>query len=123
MIEAVSNPAQRRLDGGGSNTAFSGSGMEFYPLGLEPDMSGVVLHEAGHLLRNAHWTYLNVYNPYWRLIYDWRPGHKILLRDREISLGPDRLVLLPDHVHCDFRGELPVPTTWLHFSYKYRPVL
>jgi len=119
----VSNPAQERTDSARSNTAFSGSGMEFYPLGLEPDMSGLVLHEAGHLMRNAHWTFLDVYNPYWRLIYDWRPGHKILHGDREISLGPDHLVLHPGHVHCDFRGEAPVPTTWLHFSYNYRPDL
>ena len=75
------------------------------------------------MARNAHWTFLDVYNPYWRLIYAWRPGHKIVHGNREISLGPDHLVLHPGHVHCDFRGETPVPTTWLHFSYKYRPDL
>jgi AraC family transcriptional regulator, arabinose operon regulatory protein len=122
-FEAVSSPAQWQTESARSNTAFTGVGMEFYPLGLEPDMSGVVLHEAGHMSRNAHWTFLDVYNPYWRLIYDWRPGHKILRGDREISLGPDHLVLHPGHVHCDFRGEAPVPTTWLHFSYKHRPDL
>ena len=122
-IEAVSSPAQQRTESARSNTAFTGVGMEFYPLGLEPDMSGVVLHEAGHMSRNAHWTFLDVYNPYWRLIYDWRPGHRILHGDREISLGPEHLVLHPGHVHCDFQGEAPVPTTWLHFSYNYRPDL
>jgi AraC family transcriptional regulator, arabinose operon regulatory protein len=119
----VSNSARERTASARSNTAFTGVGMEFYPLGLEPDMSGVVLHETGHLSRNAHWNFLDVYNPYWRLIYDWRPGHKILHGGREILLGPDHLVLHPGHVHCDFRGEAPVPTTWLHFSYHYRPDL
>jgi AraC family transcriptional regulator, arabinose operon regulatory protein len=95
--------------------------MEFFPLGLRPGLSGVVVHEAGYLERNADWNFPNMFSPYWRLIYDWRPGHRLAFPAREVSLGPERLVLLPDHMRSDFRGDAPVPTSWIHFTHERRP--
>ncbi|MEI8233271.1 MAG: AraC family transcriptional regulator [Verrucomicrobiota bacterium] len=63
-----------------------------------------------------------MFSPFWRLIYDKRPGHNIVLQDREIALGPDRIVLLPDHYRCHFREDQPAPTFWLHFSHSRRPL-
>jgi AraC-like DNA-binding protein len=84
-------------------------------------LSGVVIHETGHLARNPDWNFPSMFSPYWRLIYDWRAGHKLVLPDREIMLGPERLVLNPDHFRCDFRGAAPVPTSWIHFTHDRRP--
>ena len=46
----------------GSNSCpFSGVGVElFFPLGLAPDSSDVVLHEAGYLAQNADWNFGNI---------------------------------------------------------------
>jgi AraC family transcriptional regulator, arabinose operon regulatory protein len=105
-----------RRNTGGYSSPFSGVGMEFFPLGPAPGLSGVVIHEVGHLVRNTRWNFPSMFSPYWRLIYDWRPGHKLVFPNREVLLGPRRLLLNPDHVRCDFRGDPPVPTTWIHFT-------
>jgi len=63
-----------------------------------------------------------MFSPFWRLIYDGAPGHKIVFPEKEVSLGPDRIVLLPDHHRCHFREDASAPTFWVHFSHARRPV-
>ena len=109
--------ATPRRNTGGYSKPFSGVGVEFFPLGLAPDSSGVVLHEAGFLPRNDNWNFRNIFSPYWRLIYDWQPGHRIRHGRKTAVLGPDRLVLAPPHIHYDFEESRPVPTCWLHFTF------
>lgn len=96
--------------------------MEFLPLGAKPEAVDLLLHEAGYLPRRPHWNYQEVFSPFWRLYYDLRPGHKVVFRDKEVRLGPDRIVLIPDHQLFYTVGTEPKPKFWLHFSHALRPV-
>ena len=112
MIQA---PPPRR-NRGAYSLPFSGVGVEFFPLGLAPDSSGVVLHETGYLTQNSDWNFRNLFCSFWRLIYDEEAGHLIRFGGKTALLGPDRLALMPAHIHYDFEGIPPVPTFWLHFT-------
>ena len=116
----MSDSALRLRNRGAYTSPFSGVGVEFFPLGVLPDHSGLVLHEAGYLPRNDWWNFPNVLSPFWRLYYNFRPGHKVVFPDGELALTPDRIVIIPDHqlFHC--RGETPVPNLWLAFSLARR---
>ena len=116
----MSDSALRIRNRGAYSSPFSGVGVEFFPLGMVPDHSGFVLHEAGYLAYNDWWDFPNVLSPFWRLYYNYRKGHKVIFADREIELTPDRLVVIPDHqlFHC--RGFRPVPNLWLAFSVTRR---
>jgi hypothetical protein len=48
----MSYSALKKRNRGCYTQPFSGVGMEFFPLGVLPDQSGVVLHEAGFLAKN-----------------------------------------------------------------------
>ncbi len=91
-------------------------GVEFFPLGVPPDHSGFVLHEAGFLAANDWWDFPNVLSPFWRLYYNFRRGHKVIFPHGEVELTPERIVVIPDRrlFHC--RGFKPVPNLWLAFS-------
>ena len=101
---------------------FSGNGMEFFPLGVPLDHSGVVLHESGYMAARPCWNYPNVLSPFWRLYYDLKPGHKVVFAHREVILGPERLVLIPDHSLFHAVGTRPRPKFWLAFNCARRPV-
>ena len=108
--------ARRHFNRGAYASPFSGVGLEFFPLGIAPDHSGVVLHESGFLQRNAGWNFPNVFSPFWRLYYDFAPGHQLELQDKTVRLGPERLVLVPSYIRFNCRGNRAVPTFWLHFN-------
>lgn len=106
----------RKRNRGAYGSPFSGVGLEFYPLGVAPDNSGVVLHEVGFLPRNDWWVFPNVFSPFWRLYYNFRAGHKVIFPDREIPITPKHIMLIPDRClfHCE--GRTAVPNLWLAFS-------
>ncbi len=105
---------------GAYSQPFSGVGIEFFPLGVPPDHSGLVLYEAGYLPRNNAWNFPNVLSPFWRLYYNARKGHRVIFRDAAIDLAPEHLVLISDHqlFHC--QGSGPVPHFWLAFNVARR---
>lgn len=107
---------------GAYSSPFSGTGIEFYPLGSKPADAGLVLHEAGFVPKRPHWNYQRVYSPFWRVYYDLERGHSVVLDNREVVLGPDRLVLIPDHQLFHTYGTEPKAKFWLAFSYLRRPV-
>lgn len=111
----------RRVNRGAYASPFSGVGCEFLPLGVLPDHSGIALHEAGYVARLQRWRFPNVLSPFWRLYYDFAPGHKVILGRREVPLGPGRIMLIPDHCLFHCQGENSVPCLWLHFSCSQRP--
>jgi AraC-like DNA-binding protein len=96
---------------------FSGTGVEFLPLGAKPEEVEIVLHEVGYLPHRPHWNYSKVFSPFWRFYYDLKAGHKVVFPDREVVLGPDRLVLIPDHQLFQTIGTGPRPKFWQAFSY------
>jgi AraC-like DNA-binding protein len=105
---------------GAYTSPFSGTGVEFLPLGAKPEEVEIVLHEVGYLPRRPHWDYSNVFSPFWRFYYDLKAGHKVVFRDREVVLCPDRLVLIPDHQLFHTNGTGPRPKFWQAFSYACR---
>ncbi|NLH73232.1 MAG: helix-turn-helix transcriptional regulator [Verrucomicrobia bacterium] len=112
----MSSLALRHRNRGAYSSPFSGVGVQFFPLGVLPDQSWLVLHEVGYLVANAHWNFPNVLSPFWRLYYNSAPGHKIVFAHGEFPLTPEHLVLIPDHklFHCV--GHRPVPHCWITFS-------
>jgi AraC-like DNA-binding protein len=107
---------------GAYESPFSGTGMEFLPLGVRPEEGEIALHEVGFLPRRPHWNYANVFSPYWRLYYDFRPGHAVVFPHREVPLGPDRFVLIPAHQTFNLSGTAPRPHFWMAFSYSDHPM-
>ena len=110
----------RKRNRGAYGSPFSGVGLEFYPLGVAPDHSGVVLHEVGFLPRNDWWVFPNVFSPFWRLYYNSRAGHKVIFPDREVPLTPKHIMIIPEQClfHCE--GRAAVPNLWLAFSVARR---
>jgi hypothetical protein len=102
---------------GAYNSPFSGTGVEFLPLGTHSEETEIVLHEVGYLARRPHWNYSRIFSPFWRLYYDLKPGHKVVFREKVVILGPDRLILIPDHQLFQTLGTEPRPKFWYSFSY------
>ncbi len=116
----MSYSALRRRNRGAYTNPFSGVGMEFFPPGLLPDTSGVLLHEAGFLPRNDWWVFPNTLSPFWRLYHNGRPGHKLVFPDAEYELTPAHVVLIPDHCLFHSLGRGPVPHWWMAFQVARR---
>ncbi len=95
---------------------YSGVGMEFFPTGILPDHSEVTLHEVGFLARNRRWFGCQIFSPFWRCYYNFRHGHQIIFPHLRINLGPEAIVLIPDHQIFDCHGMGPAPHFWIHFS-------
>lgn len=106
-----------RVNRGAYSRPYSGVGVEFYPLGVEPGHSGITLHESGYLAQNQEWNYPSVFSPFWRLYYNFEPGHCVMFGEQVVELLPDRIILIPDHCYFHCLGENPVPTFWLAFSF------
>ncbi|VGO19195.1 helix-turn-helix domain-containing protein [Pontiella sulfatireligans] len=100
---------------------FSGLGLEFDPLGVQADRTGLVLHETGYDRANSHWNFPSVLSPFWRVYYNAERSHCIVFGDAFYELGPDHIVLIPDHqlFHC--LGQRPTPAFWVHFSFDQKP--
>jgi len=94
--------------------------MEFFPLGVLPDQSGVVLHEAGFLAKNGWWNFPNVLSPFWRLYFDSQPGYKVLFQGAEYELDSRHIMLIPNHQLFHAQGDGPVPHCWITFQVARR---
>lgn len=116
-IHIMSFPATARRNRGAYGNPFSGVGVEFAPLAPAPAAPGVLLHEAGYNPRSRDWMFPNVLSPFWRLYFNARPGHRVVMEDgAETRLGPDRIVLIPDGVLFHCRGRASAPHLWLAFQ-------
>ncbi len=116
----MSDSTLQQRNRGAYDQPFSGVGVEFLPLGVPPDHSGAVLHETGYLARNDWWQFPDVLSPFWRLYYNFDPGHSVVFGGHAIPLTPRHIVLIPaGHLfHC--RGRTPARTLWLAFSSAFR---
>lgn len=101
---------------GAYSSPFSGVGVEFFPVGVVPDQSGLILHEVGYLAANDDWNFPNVLSPFWRLYYNSASGHKVVFAHGEFPLTREHIVLIPDHVLFSSVGHVPVPHCWITFS-------
>ena len=82
----MSDSALRLRNRGAYSKPFSGVGVEFFPLGVPPDHSGLVLYEAGYLPANDWWNFPNVLSPFWRLYYNARKGHRVIFPERRSGI-------------------------------------
>lgn len=112
----VSDSARRPRKRPGYTDPHAGTGVEFFPLGTSPDHSGLTLYEAGYRPENEDWIFPGVFSSFWRLYFNFRPGHRVVFDDRPFELTPDYIMLIPDNqlFHCQGRGS--APRLWLHFS-------
>ena len=112
----MSDSVYKRINVGAYDHPFSGVGVEYYPLGGEFDHTGLLIHEVGFLPRNKNWNFPSVFSPFWRLYYNFKPGHCVSFFDKFYEITPEHIVLIPDHqlFHC--LGANPVPTFWMAFS-------
>ncbi|MDF7826172.1 AraC family transcriptional regulator [Pontiellaceae bacterium B12227] len=101
---------------GAYENPYSGNGIEFTPLGISPSAETPVLHEAGSVPNNSCWNFPNVLSPFWRLYYNFEPGHHVELSGKKYDLTPDRVLLIPDHILLQCCSTKPVRSLWLHFS-------
>ncbi len=108
----------QRVNVGAYRHPFSGVGMEFAPL-LAPPHAEITLHETGFWPSNYGWNYPNVFSPFWRINYDFEPGHFIEFDNRRIPLGPEYLVVIPDHQRHSCSGTPPIPSLWFIFSCQW----
>jgi AraC-like DNA-binding protein len=95
---------------------FVGGGVTFPQALAKPEHEPVTLLSVGYLPGRSHWNHPSTFSPFWRLIYDFQPGHMVVFPDREIPLGPERIILIPDHQMFHCVGQEPRPKLWLHFS-------
>lgn len=112
----MSKSALRKKNRGAYTSPFSGVGVEFYPLGVDPDLSGLVLHETGYVRNNDWWIFPNVLSPFWRLMYNFKKGHKVIFKHGEYEITPDHIMLIPDHQLFNCYGTTSAPTFWFAFS-------
>lgn len=96
---------------------FSGQGVPFYPLGVKPE-DALLLHEAGYVAARPHWNYPRVFSPFWRLYYDFESGHRVVFPDTgtTVKLGPEHIMLIPDHQMFHTEGHEPRAKFWIHFT-------
>lgn len=88
----------------------------------ETESSGardLILRCCGYLPKNKHWSFLQIFSPYWRLYYNFSPGHHISHDGRSIPLGPGRFVLIPENVlfHCHSPAGEP-GHLYIHFNLR-----
>lgn len=105
----------RRVNIGAYDQPFSGVGMEFDPLGAPPH-GEVTLHETGYWPNSHGWNYPGVFSPFWRITYDFQPGHFVQFGQDRIPLGPENLCVIPNHQRFSCLGDEPVPQLWFLFS-------
>ena len=119
---ASSNDSPGRAKGstsanvGAYEQPFTGIGEEFEPLGAAPASTALVLHESGYETNNSAWNFPRVYSPFWRITYDYQPGHLVRFGDEETNLGPDHVYVIPNHQRFDCIGNRPVTKLWFCLS-------
>jgi len=116
----MSDPITCRVNRGAYDRPFSGVGIEFDPLGIKPDRSGVSLHETGFLEANSNWNFPGVFSPFWRFYHNASYGHCVLFGERMVELVPCLIMLIPPHCLFHCLGGNPVPTFWMSFSFTRR---
>jgi len=120
-INFVSDSIHSRVNRGAYDRPFSGVGIEYDPLGVQPGRTGITLHEAGYLPANDRWNFPAVFSPFWRFYYNHSWGHCMIFGERMVELTPARLVIIPPHSFFHCLGSNPVPNFWLAFSFTRKP--
>ena len=110
----------------------TGLGVHLSPF-ARAGLAAFTIHECGYLPSGIHsrmergrhrtdWNFPGVRSPYWRLYYNHASGSFIRFSQRDISLDPDHIVIIPEDTLFDCVGEAGTSHLWLHFSPLHHPV-
>lgn len=115
----MSDPVKTPINIGAYKSPHSGIGVEYAPMGSVADYPTPILHEVGYLPENQTWNFPRVLSPFWRILYNFSPGHQIQLEGVVYELEPGHILMIPSHrlLHCMSHGT--VSTFWVHFSMPY----
>jgi AraC family transcriptional regulator of arabinose operon len=106
-VEPMSNPDFR--------SPFTPRGI---PLGDETKIGLPTLRieECGFEAKGLSWNFEGVVSPFWRLYWNARNGSALVVAGRRIILKPSAVLLVPEGLRFDTRGEKGTPHLWLHFT-------
>lgn len=113
----MSDSRAPRVNAGAYHRPFSGIGVEFDPLGIQPGRTGITLHETGFQPLNTDWNFPGTFSPFWRFYFNSDRGHCVLFGEQMTELTPDGIMLIPPHCLFHCLGHNPVPHFWMTFSF------
>jgi AraC-like DNA-binding protein len=119
-LNFVSDSLIPRVNVGAYDRPFSGVGVEFDPLGIQPGRSGITLHETGFQPANIDWNFPGTFSPFWRFYFNSDRGHCVLFDEQMTELTPDHIMLIPPHCLFHCLGRNPVGHFWMTFSFTRR---
>ena len=121
MRKSMSYSAAEWARLGAYTNPVSGTGLAFFPFGIPADRPVTLVYETGYLERRPHWNYPNTFSPFWRLYYNFDQGHRCVFPGKEVELGPNRLVVIPDHHLFHSVGTGAPPHFWVTFRHDQQP--
>jgi AraC family transcriptional regulator, arabinose operon regulatory protein len=116
-LNSMSDSLVARVNVGAYDRPFSGVGIEFDPLGIQPGRTGITLHETGFHPANAGWNFPGVFSPFWRFYFNTDRGHCVLIGEQMAELTSNRIILVPPHCLFHCLGQNPVAHFWITFSF------
>ncbi len=75
------------------------------------------VHECNTQVIDRHWNHQSVRKPFWTAYFNPDEGAAVRLAGKWISLGPSRVVIIPEDTLYDCRCRGAVRHLWMIFSY------
>lgn len=100
----------------------TGSGIHLAGL-QDHAMSKVIVHEVGSKPQGLNWNFDDVLSPFWRFYYNSRRGSYIEFKKTKLPLSPGQILIIPQDVLFNCRGDVGTPHLWIHFSVEPRYML
>jgi AraC-like DNA-binding protein len=111
-----------RINKGAYDLPFSGVGCEFEPLGSTDFGLLTVIHECGYLSNNQKWDFTDYFSPFWRLYFNFTPGHLLHFKNQNITLTKENIFILPPRQVFSTSGDIPVKHFWITFSVENQAI-
>jgi AraC-like DNA-binding protein len=83
----------------------------------DEEVPSLRVHECGAKVIDRHWSHQGVRSPFWRAYFNPNEGAAVRVAGKWISLGPSRVVIIPEDTLFDCRCRGSVRHLWIHFSY------
>ena len=80
----------------------------------------VTLHCLGFIRRGRDWNFPRVFSPFWRLYYNFQPGHWVETSRQKVELGPGSCVLVPSNLFFECHSRGAADHLFIHFDWSIR---
>lgn len=106
----------------GTSKEPSGEGRYFDPhtgIGVlldDMELPSLRIHECGATVLGKNWNYQGVRSPFWRAYFNPDAGASVRVAGKWLSLGPTRLMILPEDSLFDGKCRGDTRHFWIHFS-------